>query len=59
MDASMKKISKPTNNPGKILDKQTEDESYKRYKKVQYGYLILKALLSFFFGLLVMFLLKL
>lgn len=55
----MKKILEPANNSGKILDKQTEDESYKRYKKVQYRHLILKALLSFFFGMLVMFLLKL
>ena len=54
----MKKRNKVTEDAIPVFDYEAEDESYKRYKKVQYGYLILKALLSFLLGLLVMFLLK-
>ena len=36
---------------GKVLDKQAEDESYKRYKHVQYRNLIIKSLLTLFLGL--------
>ena len=37
--------------PGKMLDKQSEDESYKRYKHRCYRNLVLKSLLTFLLGL--------
>lgn len=46
-------------NPGEMFHKDTSDKSYDRYKQIQYRNLIVKALLSFFFGLLCGFIFKL
>lgn len=56
---SMKKRNKIVEDTILTFDNEAEDKGYKRYKQIQYGYLVLKALLSFLLGLLVMFLLKL
>lgn len=55
----MKKRNKIVEDTILTFDNEAEDKGYKRYKQIQYGYLVLKALLSFLLGLLVMFLLKL
>ena len=54
----MKKVCKKRDNAGVVLTKQTNDESYERYKKIEYGKLIAKAALFFLLGILVRFLLK-
>ena len=47
----MKKRNKETHNLETVFYDETEDESYKRYKQIQYRNLILKSLLSFLLGL--------
>lgn len=46
------------NDTGEMLNKKTEDESYRRYKHIQYRNLVLKSLLTFFLVLLFSYILK-
>lgn len=47
----MKKNKDVRNNVGGVFYDETRDEAYQSYKKRQYGYLVLKALLFFLLGL--------
>lgn len=49
--------TKKSDKTGKVIQKETEDKSYKRYKHICYRKLVLKGLLFFILGLLVHFLL--
>ena len=51
MKRSLKKRKEPANDIGVVLDNNTDEESYKRYKYIQYRNLVLKSLLTFVLGL--------
>lgn len=53
-----KKRNDQFNNPRVMFNDEAEEERYKRYKHACYRNLVLKALLSFSLGLLLMFLFK-
>lgn len=55
---SMKKIKNPVHNASPVLDKNTEDKRYKRYKYICYRNLIFKGLLFFALGILCAYLLQ-
>ena len=50
-DPLPKELKDDPSYPGEMFYYQSQDESYKRYKHLQYRNLILEALLSFFIGL--------
>lgn len=55
----MKKRYKEADHSGVVLNEESEEESYKRYKHLYYRNLIMKSLLTFVLGLLVAYVLKL
>lgn len=59
MDKIFDPPPKNSDDAGVMLDEQTEDESYRRYKDLCYRNLILEFLLSLVLGLLVAHFLKL
>lgn len=56
---SMKKGKNPINHSGPVFGQHAEDKSYKRYKYICYGNLILKGLLFFALGILCAYFLQL
>ena len=54
----LKKRQKPLSNTSPMLNKETEDKSYKWYKYRCYCNLIVKSLLAFFIGLILSAILK-
>ena len=58
-DPLPKELKKKADNRSAMLYYQSQDESYTRYKHRCYRNLLLKAILFFFFGLLVGYFLKL
>lgn len=53
-----KKRSEPFNKAREMLYDKPNNKGYKRYRKAQYCYLSVKALISFIFGLFVGYILK-
>ena len=48
----LKQRTKPTNDPRKVIQQRTENESYKRYKRLEYTKLAVKCFVTFILGML-------
>ena len=58
MVTSMKQRENRSKDTCVVLDNETDDEAYKRYKQRCYGYLAFKALQALYLGLLLSFLIE-